>query len=68
MYNKNLYFMKKEKEKATDEIVIRSLSDAQAVRTRPGMYVGGVENPDLILEKLLMGLSMNLMPLDVIVY
>ena len=55
MYNKNLYFMKKEKEKATDEIVIRSLSDAQAVRTRPGMYVGGVENPDLIFREVIDG-------------
>ena len=47
--------MKKQKEHATDEIIIRSLSDAQAVRTRPGMYVGGVENPDLIFREVIDG-------------
>lgn len=34
-----------------DEIVIRALSNAQAVRTRPGMYIGTTDNPNLILAE-----------------
>lgn len=44
--------MKKEN---NDEIVIRSLSDCDAVRTRPGMYVGAVNNPDLIFREVIDG-------------
>lgn len=47
--------MKKKKEEINDEIVIRSLSDAEAVRTRPGIYVGAVDNPDLIFREVLDG-------------
>lgn len=45
----------KKKENVNDEIVIRSLSDAEAVRTRPGIYVGAVDNPDLIFREVIDG-------------
>lgn len=41
--------------KDNEEIVIRSLSDRDAVRTRPGMYIGTVSDPSLIFREVIDG-------------
>ena len=41
--------------KKESEIVIRSLTDRDAVRTRPGMYIGSVSNPDVIFREVIDG-------------
>lgn len=41
--------------KKSDEIVITALSDKDSVRSRPGMYVGAVNNPDVIFREVIDG-------------